>query len=211
MDEAALPLLDRLVRIRSINPLQARQQAHMEVLRGEIRARLGPPPATTWQNLSELDQMVSSLFTRGRVVSVADLLEHANPPERSSWEETDRVATIRLHLGEPARARALWQSAVKPPRPGVRLARVAVTHLVEGAIEAARTSFREAIEVDPDLFEAHYGLAVLEQDDGRAESSYREALKAMETARDDVSRAAAQAIASRVGRFVGGRGTVGSR
>ncbi len=116
---------------------------------------------------------------------------------------TDRLATLRLHLGEPDRARAHWEKAANPPRPAVRAARVALTHFVEGSFDAARRSYRAALTIAPDLFEAHYGLAVLAQDEGRASESLAEAREAAAHAPNDVARSAAQAIASFAAPYTG--------
>ncbi|MBV8610391.1 MAG: hypothetical protein JO034_23395 [Singulisphaera sp.] len=196
MDEAELAVLDPLVRLRPINLLQRKTQVEKEARREQLRARLGPSPPRTWENLSDLDRIKGRLLDAGRVVGAADLLEYAYPTEPRLWEVTDQLATLRLHLGEPARARALWEKAVKPPRPAVRAARVAMTHLVEGSFDAARRSYRDARAADPDLFEVHYGLAVLEQDAGRAAEALAEARAAEARAPSDVARAAARAIAA---------------
>ena len=50
-------------------------------------------------------------------------------------------------------------------------------------------------------FEARYGLAVLEQDAGRAVAAYESALAAIESAPSDVARSAARALALAVSRF----------
>ena len=50
----------------------------------------------------------------------------------------DRMATLRLHLGEPEQARDLWRRASAVPNPAVRDARIAATFLAEEQFEAAR-------------------------------------------------------------------------
>ena len=70
------------------------------------------------------------------------LLERANPPERASWEVIDRIATLRLHLGEPGLARTLWQKATTVPQPAIRDARIGTTYLVEGDFDAAAALLR---------------------------------------------------------------------
>jgi hypothetical protein len=52
MTEAALPLLDRLVRLRPINPSQVKQQVEAESKVAVFRAGLGPGPPRSWENLS---------------------------------------------------------------------------------------------------------------------------------------------------------------
>jgi tetratricopeptide (TPR) repeat protein len=196
MVEAMLGPLDRLVALTPVNVKQAEEQGKAGVVRASIRAALGPPAPSTWRNRDELNRTVAGLLAAGRAAEAADMLERAAPSGARTWEEADLIATLRLHLGEPQRARALWESAPEPPRPAVRSARVAVTHLVEGAFDTARQTLRAAIAADPELFEAHYVLAVLEQDAGRAGDALNAARRAVATAPTDYARSTTQAIVS---------------
>jgi tetratricopeptide (TPR) repeat protein len=201
MYEAALPILNRLASLLTTNVHQAGEQAKTKAARDKYLEKLGTPPTTTWRNLSELDQIVSDMLGAGRAEGAADLLEKTYPPEKASWEMIDKMATLRLHLGEPARARDLWQKATTVPRLGVRDARIATTYLVEGDFDAARRHYDKAIESDPNLFEPHYCLAVLEQDAGNAQAAHDQALLALAAAKDGISQSAARAIANAVARF----------
>jgi tetratricopeptide (TPR) repeat protein len=203
MNEAAVPLLDRLVELQPINQLQRNQQSLAESERVRLRQALGPAPSKSpaWKNLAELDQLVNDELSKGQAGAAAETLERAYPPAKAPWEIVDRVATLRLHLGEPERARALWQEASSVPRPAVREARIGAAFLAEGRFDEARHAFEKALSVDPALFEARYGLAVLEQDDGHASAAYEHAVAAIESAPSDVARSAARAIASGVSRF----------
>ena len=203
MDEALLPVLDRIVLVAPINKLQRAHLAEAEASRAEVRRRLGSPPGTTWKNLGELDQRVNELLVQGRAATAAELLEKAYPPEKAPWEVLDRIATLRLHLGEAEKARDLWRRATAVPRPAVRDARIAATYLAEAQLDAARKAYEQSIAAEPALFEARYGLAVLEQDAGRAAAAYENARAAMESAPsdNDVARSTARAIASAVSRF----------
>ena len=137
--------------------------------------------------------MVADLLAPGRAESAAEVIEGAYRPEARPWEWADRLAVLRLHLGQPARARAAWLAA--PERPAaIRAARVAATHFIEGDFDAARKSYREALAADPNLFEAHYGLALLEHDDGHAPEALAEARLAEKAAANDHSRQAARQI-----------------
>ena len=196
MHEARLPLLARIVALTPINGLQTEQQTATAAEIPSLREKLGPSPPTSWENLNQLHEIVSGLLSHGRAAQAADALERAEPTASRSWEETDRIATIRLHLGEPSRARALWQAAQGLSKPAVRDARVAVSHLVEGAFQPARQAYLSALTADPALFEALYGLAVLEQDAGRATAALSAARRARDAAPNDVARSAAQAVIS---------------
>ena len=199
MHEAVLPLLDLLggsVAISHVQSLEKSQEVRAEYLR-----KLGSPPPNNWRNLSDLDHIVTDLLTAGRAESAALLLEQAHPAEQAPWEVVDRTATLRLHLGEPRRARELWRKAVTVPQPATWNARIGTTYLVEGNFEAARRHYRQALEAKPDLFEANYCLAVLEQDAGDAQSAYDLARKAIRAAPDEADRSSARLIADGVARF----------
>ncbi len=196
MDEAELPVLDRLRELRPINRLQRAHLVQADATRAQLRARLGPAPDTSWKNLGELDRVVTAQLASGRAATAAETLERALPPEKMPWELLDRAATLRLHLGEPEAARQLWRGAAEVPHPAVRDARLAAAFLAEGQFGAARAAYERALAADPALFEAHYGLAVLEQDAGRADPAYRHSLAAIESAPGDVARSAARAMAS---------------
>ncbi len=201
MNEAALPVLDRLASLYTTNLYQAEEQTKNEAARAEYVRKLGSPPVTTWRNLSELDQRVTDQLAAGRVESAADLLERAYPPEKASWEILDKVATLRLHLGEPARARELWRAATAIPEPGIHDARIGTTYLIEGDFDAARRHLQQALNANPNLFDAHYCLAVLEQDSGHDRPAYEQALLALGATQNDSARSAARAIAAGVARF----------
>jgi tetratricopeptide (TPR) repeat protein len=97
-------------------------------------------------------------------------------------------------------------SSPSPPR-ALRAARVAATYLVENDFPAARRKYDEALKADPELFEAHYGFAVLEQDAGDARAALASARSALDTAPDDVARSAAGAILTLTRRYTGEGGT----
>jgi hypothetical protein len=201
LDEALQPLLTRLCEVHPINVYQREHQAQADAARAQLAQKLSKPAETTWKNSGELDRIVSEQLALGRAETVAQLLEQAYPPERASWQVVDQAATLRLHLGEPDRALDLWRRASTVPRAGVQHARIAAAELTLGQFAAARSSFEKALAAEPNLFEARYGLAVLEQDAGRAAAAYEHARAAIEAAPGDVARAAARAIASAVSRF----------
>jgi tetratricopeptide (TPR) repeat protein len=194
MIEPSLPLLERLAALPPANAIQRGVQERTSAEVARLRAALGSPPAGGWKNAGELERAVALAIDRGHVAWAADRLESAYAPRERSWELADRLATIRLHLGEPSRARLIWESAATVPRPALRAARVAATHLVEEDYDAARRAYAEALAIEPDLFEAHYGLAVLEADAGRREAAIGAARAAVEHAPTEVAAAAAREV-----------------
>jgi tetratricopeptide (TPR) repeat protein len=196
MDETALPLIERLLTIAPTNVMQTQVQRDLKTEVSALRARLGPAPvAPVPANRNEHDRLLASLLAAGRPASAASLLERDYPPQARSWEQADRLATLHLHMGQPARARATWEAATAP-RPALRLARIAVTHFVEGHFDTARHDYNEALAVEPGLFEALYGLAVLEQDAGHAPAALAAAREAQAHAAGDVAQSAAHTIAA---------------
>ena len=105
MHEEALKVLDRLEQRVAHSP-SATGLLLLEQLgtkRQSYVSDLGEPPPSEWRNMAELDRLVTTLLSQGRARTAADVLEKANPPERAPWDMLDRMATLRLHLGEPAR------------------------------------------------------------------------------------------------------------
>ncbi len=195
MDESARATYLRYLDLPTTNPSQ-RQAASLASDRVTALDRsVGSPPKTTWKNLSELDRVVADLLAEGRAATAADVIEQAHRPDARPWDWADRLAVLRLHLGQPALARAAWLGASGADVPvATRAARVAATYLIESNFDAARKSYREAIALDPNLFEARYGLALLEQDAGRAPEARAEAEPAARVAGNEVDRAAARSI-----------------
>lgn len=201
MMDALRDVLSRLARLEPINPNQREMIASAGPLIEQIDRSLSRPIPTSWKNLDELDRAVSGELELGRIETAVRLLESAYPPGKASWDVVQRLSTLLLHLGEPDRARRHLTSAVDVPRPALRDARLAVCSLVEGRFDEARDLYRRAIEAEPELFEARYGLAVLEQDDARAGAAFEQAMAAVECAPSDAGRGAAQALAAAVRKY----------
>ena len=195
MDEAALPIVERFAALPYRNLSQKREKANANEQVAALRAHLGPDPKTDWGNLSDLDKVVADLLATGRAESAARVIESAYRPEARPWDWADRLALLRFHLGQPEKARAAWLAATGALAPvSVRTARVAATYLVEGDFDLARKTYREAIAADPNLFEAHYGLALIEQDTGHAPEALEAARLAEKAAPNDNARSAARLI-----------------
>lgn len=194
LTEAALPLMERLSEVSPINRFQTEKQVQFKALSANVRVALGPMPDLKWENLSELGQVENRLLASGRAESAALVLERATTEDARRWEETDKIATLWLHLGRPAKARALWEVDPKPPSEALRLSRIGTSYLIQGAFTKARESYKAALAADPNLFESLYGLAVLEQDAGHASEALDAARKAEKAAKTDVAGSAVRGI-----------------
>jgi hypothetical protein len=109
------------------------------------------------------------------------------------------VAATLLHLGHPAQARRVWASAAEPPAPALRLARLATAELAALDFTAAERTYRAALEVDPALGEAWFGLAVLHTQRGDAPAvlaAARQGLKHALTPAQDLLLRDLQALAA---------------
>ena len=195
MHEAALPILQRAAARRPRSPSQAAGRARLLPQLDRVRTALGPMPRIDVRNGDRIRRSVDALLANGRVESAADLLERQYPPVERDWATADRIATLRMHLGQPERARAAWRSVARPPDPALREARVAASYYAEDDLENALDAYRDALALDPDSFEGHYGLALASFDLGRADDALDAAQHAAEVAPDASRRAAADAIA----------------
>jgi tetratricopeptide (TPR) repeat protein len=193
MHEAANAIGDRLLDLPTSPEISARLQEMTDRV-ARARAAVVRPPKVAWANAGELDRVVSTLYAEGRAETAADLLESAYQPRERTWEQADRIATLRMHLGRPDLARAAWLSCATVPRPALRDARVAMTYLVQGEMDAARRHYFAATTTEPDLFEARIGLAVLERDTGNAKVALAAARSALRCAPTKSATSAAEDI-----------------
>jgi tetratricopeptide (TPR) repeat protein len=175
MLESALPLLEQVTEVSAGSRLRQMVRTATQEQLPRIRELMGPEPSLRWNNRDELERLYEDLLRRGRKESAAKLLETAYPARVRSWEQSDRLATLWLHLGFPDRARSTWMQAHHPPRPALVSSRLGFVELVAGDEVRAREHFQRAVEGEPALFEAWYGLAVLECDAGRLNEA-REAI-----------------------------------
>jgi tetratricopeptide (TPR) repeat protein len=200
----ALAMLDHMLALPLEQSHERKSQEGVRGLRPELVARVGEAPQSLkWANLSELHRLLDDLEAHGRVVEAADLLESAYPADGRPWEVWDRIATLRLHLGEADRAARLWAEAKGAPSEAVRQARIGAAKLAAGDFEGAHAAYRAAIGADPKLFESQYGLAVLEADAGHAREALDAARAAVEVAPNGTAKGAAGQIVEAVGPFAG--------
>jgi pentatricopeptide repeat protein len=139
-----------------------------------------------------LARRIAELLQAGRFEAVfacfADAEARGIEPD---WVTGDRVGTTLLHLGQPAAARRIWERAAGVPSTALRASRIATAALASEDFEAAKEGYESALELDPGLGEAWFGLALLHTQRGDA----REASAACEGGlRQSLSEAQAAAI-----------------
>ena len=183
MYEESLPLWKRLARLDPPNSSrrttrEAQEHATFQAARAVASlASLGEALDSRWRNLAELDAAVRRLLDTGRASAAARLLESAYPKESRPWEVTDRIATLRLHLGEPEKASTLWREG-KAPRESLLQSRLGMASLAADDLEGAREHFLRATRAEPGLFEAWYGLTLAESALGHAAETVEAGRKA---------------------------------
>jgi tetratricopeptide (TPR) repeat protein len=115
---------------------------------------------------------VAGLIDRGRPEAAVRLLDQAARRRIAApWAARNRLAMALLHLGRPAEARAVWLGAKDPPSPALRSARLAAAALAAIDFPAALDDYRAAVERQPDLGEAWFGLALLHVQLGEADAA----------------------------------------
>ncbi len=201
----ALEVLDGLLGLSLAQSHEPSAQTRARSVRPETVARLGEPPASLkWANFSDLHGLLDNLYAHGRAAEAADLLESAYPADVRPWEIWDRIATIRLHLGEPERASRLWAEAKGPPTEALRQARIGAARLAAGDFDGARTAYRAAIGADPKLFEkCTTGWPCWQADAGRAREALEAAKAAVEVAPSGTAKAVAGQLIQDVMPFAG--------
>ena len=140
-------------------------------------------------------------LVQGRAATAAEILEAAYPPERAPWDIVDRIATLQLHLGEPEKARELWQRATAVPSPAVRDARWR-----QPTWRRASSSCTQGLRAGHPSRSVALRGAVWPGDPGARRRPCRRPpmrmpVAAIESAPNEVARSAARAIASAVSRF----------
>jgi tetratricopeptide (TPR) repeat protein len=132
----------------------------------------GASPHGPSENATDgLSRTIANLVHEGRGEAAARLVVEAGNPEIIlDWPSADRVAATLFHLGRPADARRLWERAQVPKsgQPALRLARIAAAALAALDATTAEQTYRAALEHDPTLGEAWFGLALLHTQRGNA-------------------------------------------
>ncbi|WP_169975971.1 tetratricopeptide repeat protein [Tautonia rosea] len=203
MTEVAIPLLERSAARPPRSPQQAMSRDASRTQLDRLKTQLGREPRIDVSNGERIRRSVDALLASGRVASAVELLEEQYPLAERDWPTTDRIAALQMHLGYPDRARQSWQAVVDPPNLAIRQARVAATFYAVDDLDTARDAYRQALIEDPELFDAHFGLMLVEFDAGRADLALEAARNALGRAPDDAAKAAVEAIIRRVEPYAG--------
>ena len=193
-------MLDR----HPINKLQVSIQDEARSKRDEYLQKLAAPPRDSWRNLTELNEIVTKMLADGG--GRAPPIFSSVPTRRN--EHPGRCSTGSRPLLTSAsrrRRRSCRERLVDGPGVGHRPVPRWRDLPGRGNFDAARQAYRDALKAKPDLFEACYSLAVLEQESGNATAAHQWATRAVAIAPDDLSRTAAQSIATTVVGFAGCR------
>ena len=119
-----------------------------------------------------LARRIAELLQAGRFEAVYACYADAEARGiKADWATGDRVGTTLLQLGEPAAARRIWERAAGAPSPALRLSRIATAALASQDFQAAKVGYESALELDPGLGEAWFGLALLHTQRGDAKEA----------------------------------------
>jgi tetratricopeptide (TPR) repeat protein len=122
---------------------------------------------------------------------------------KPAWPVCDRVAAALLHLGRPAEASRVWETATLPPSPALKLTRVATAQLAAIDFETALQTYRSALDLDPRLAEAWFGVALLHTQRGDAAAALTAASEGARTSPTPAQKAFLTAIEALVASYAG--------
>jgi tetratricopeptide (TPR) repeat protein len=129
-----------------------------------------------------LAEMLDHLLEQGRTEAAVATYQNAEKTGAAlPWTSADAVALALLHLGHPHEARRLWEHAPRPPTEGMRLCRLGTAALAALDFTTAERDCRAALEVEPGLGEAWFGLAMLYTQRGNAQEAYSAARSGLAT------------------------------
>ncbi len=205
MNEAALPVLDRMASLHSTNLLPGRRASQERSGPGRIPAKAG---LTASNNLAKPERPGSDrdgpclppVAWKARPSCSSEPIRRKKPRGKSStrWRACGSTLASRPAHESSGGKQRRFLSPVFKMRESARPTWSKATSTPPAAIISRRSNAK------PDLFEAHYCLAVLEQEAGHAGPAYEQAGLALKAAQDDSSRSAARAIAAGVARFARG-------
>jgi tetratricopeptide (TPR) repeat protein len=190
----AVKHLESLLALRPINRGQREMQRELDPLLPRLQSQLATDPLPGITSRDALESWLARVLDAGDLDHAARGLEQAYPPPARVWPIADRLASWRMHLGQPAAAEALWRDARDVARPGLQQARIGQARMVELRDADARDALHAARRLEPGLFEALYSLAVLERDAGDPDATWEAATAALAIAPSDSAKALSHAL-----------------
>ena len=149
--------------------------------RAERKREAEPPPEWNRRDRDGLAHIVSNVLAQGCPEEATRLFAEAQDRQIvADWPTSDRVATTLLHLGRPADASQLWEHVATALPPAHRAVRIATAALAALDFSSAERDYHRALELDPTLGEAWFGLAWLHTQRGdstQALTACREGLR----------------------------------
>lgn len=177
----------QLLAPEGVGPQQRQEIEKLEqALRPLDRLRLEGHAAT--------QDVVGDLIRQGLAATAAEWARSSNASvSRWEWRILDCLAAAWMHLGRPELARTLWQEAEGAPSEAERFSRLGDTWWVQGELAKAEQYYRRALETNRKYADAHWALAMLYAEQGRAAETRAACRAALETdlpeARDQELRA----------------------
>jgi TPR repeat protein len=140
-----------------------------------INKRVGPPVELPMLSPDQARVVVGRLLQAGRVEDATRLAEIVGAGGWTSWDAQliDQIAGAHMQLGDPIRAREMWEKATASHKEAGRLIRLAATYWVERDLKQAVVLGQQAREKDPQSADAHWLLAWLYTEQGDAERALR--------------------------------------
>jgi tetratricopeptide (TPR) repeat protein len=142
-----------------------------------MQADIKTDPAAT----IDLADAIAQALAQGRPEAAVQMFLGAEKSRANTrWAESDAVAIALLHLGHPEQARGAWALAADAPSAALRLCRLASAALAGFDFATAEVEYRAALNHDPRLGEAWFGLALLYTQGGDAPQALAAAQSGLE-------------------------------
>ncbi len=164
MLDAELAVGERLRQVGGTSREQEAQIAEVSRLLAEVKRQSGAPEETPAAVLSLIRSYQPLAGVR-----LAQRMERRQAVTWS-WPDADTLAMTYLQLGQPEKARHVWEHASATSEAD-RLCRLASTFWVERDFDAAIQRYTRALAMDPKRAEAWWALAMIHTQRGQADAA----------------------------------------
>jgi tetratricopeptide (TPR) repeat protein len=155
LPDAMLAVGQQLAALSALVPAQRRELTEIERATTDLGSVQELPDEV-------LGHAVDALITRGCAATACELIKIRDVDCAAwNWQRVDCLAAAWMHLGIPKEARELWQAARSAPSEAERVARIADSYLVEQEFERAEGLYQQALQSNPRLTAAWWGLATI--------------------------------------------------